>query len=73
MIPKPWYQSRTVWINVIVSVLVSLAFVLEGMTAGDLQTPVEVNPELAVLLLGVLNVILRFVTSKPIVMKLAIC
>lgn len=66
MIPKPWYQSRTVWINLAVTILMALVFVLEGMTAGDLHTPVTLNPELAVLLLGVLNVILRFLTSKPI-------
>ena len=61
MPPKPFYQSKTLWINVISLLLVVLAELAReqyGLSESWLG--------LVALLTPVLNVVLRFVTSQPI-------
>ena len=61
---KPWYESNTVWLTVASCVLlVATLFVGGGQYASMLPPNVVEWIGVGV---GVLNVILRFVTSSPI-------
>ena len=58
---KPWYQSKTVWVN--------LAAIMSGITPLVLHFEGLVSPltYAAVLtILGCINVVLRVVTTEPI-------
>lgn len=59
---KPWYTSKTLWFNVIMTILDVLA-VLQG--SALLENQPEVLAGLSALH-GAGNVALRFVTTKPI-------
>lgn len=54
----PWYASRTLWVNAIAIV----GMVLQGVTGHVL-----ISMELQATILGVINMILRVITKKPIV------
>lgn len=59
---KKWYTSKTFWVNAIASVIGTLAYV-----AG--KEFITSNPSLMAAVVaaqGALNVLLRFVTWKPI-------
>ncbi len=57
MEPKLWYTSKTIWVNAIA--------IVGGFVAKKMG--IEISPEFAVSLLGVINAILRFITKKEIV------
>ena len=62
VVAKPWYASKTVWVNLLTTVVG-----LVGFLAGS--DWIAQNPALVAALgsaLGVLNVILRLVTGKAI-------
>ena len=64
MPPKPFYQSKTLWINVISLLLVVLAELAReqyGLSESWLG--------LVALLTPVLNVVLRFITPHPIALR----
>lgn len=57
---KPWYYSKTMWVNILTVVAALLAYL-----AGP-DFPVPLTDEVlkgAVAVLGVINVVLRLVTS----------
>lgn len=54
---KPWYVSKTVWVNLLVFALSLLAAV-----SGEAW----VNFEYVTIATAVVNVLLRFITSDPI-------
>jgi len=59
---KPWYLSKTVWVNLVSTTLGVMAY----LSGSDL---VSQNPGLVAALVaaqGVLNVILRLVTIVPV-------
>ena len=60
---KPWWQSKTIWANVITLVV----SVLTMLAANDL---IKQYPDVAVIITGVaipiLNTILRLITAQPI-------
>jgi hypothetical protein len=58
---KRWWTSKTVWANVLVVVLGVLQTVQEWLSAGDVS-PAGVT----LLLIGLTNVFLRFVTTEGI-------
>lgn len=60
--PKPWYESKTVWLNFVAAFLAAL----EG-TTGALQ-PILGEHAMAVIatLLPPLNIALRTVTNQPL-------
>lgn len=58
---KPWYQSRTIWVNVL-SLIIALAALFAGDTLG---LPPDVV-KYATIVLAVANVVLRTVTSEAI-------
>lgn len=53
---KPWYQSKTVWVNAIAAV----AFVIQAFAGFP------VSPAVEGLVLGVVNIALRAITKKPL-------
>jgi hypothetical protein len=55
---KPWYASKAIWINVL-----TVAWFFIGPLVGMPSLP----PDLLVGILGVINILLRFVTKQPIV------
>lgn len=57
MNPKAWYTSKTLWINVIAIV---------AMGAQTINASYIVSPEIQAGLLGLVNLILRAITSAPI-------
>ncbi len=57
---KPWYLSKTIWFNVIT---VSLGII--GQVSGIF--PISDHPKLYASVIAVGNIILRFLTEKPIV------
>ncbi len=62
VVAKPWYASKTVWINIVSTVVGVLGYVAGADWIAQ-------NPALVAALtsaVGVLNVILRLVTGKPI-------
>ena len=54
---KPWYLSKTVWVNLLIFVLSLLA---------ALGSEPSINFEYVTIATAVVNVLLRFVTSDPI-------
>jgi hypothetical protein len=57
---KPWYQSRTLWANVLIVVL-ALA-----KHFGVDQDGATVDVETVAAVIGAANVVLRLVTKKPL-------
>lgn len=53
---KSWYESKTLWVNLIGAVGV--------FTASKLGF--VISPEMTVSILAALNIFLRFITKKPI-------
>lgn len=60
--PKKAWQSRTVWINLIMAVVAILP--VEG-----LQVFFETNNEAIPLFFAAVNMVLRLITKEPIVIK----
>ena len=56
---KPWYKSKTVWINVLSLVAMILATVAQWPEMN------EIAPQI-VYALAIVNVLLRFVTSESL-------
>jgi len=53
---KKWYESKTLWVNII-----SIIGIFTASKSG-----VEMSPEMVTTVLGVINMVLRFVTKKEI-------
>ena len=58
---KKWYMSKTLWANG----LMVLAAVLEAAGVTNVLTP-EVQAEVIAVVMGVVNMVLRFVTTEPV-------
>jgi len=56
---KKWYQSKTIWTNVIMGALAVISQVSNVF-------PIASHPQAWVLTTSVLNIILRLITSQPI-------
>ena len=57
MLPKHWWKSKTLWLNVI-AVLI--------LIVQSIQQEPWVKPEYQVLALAILNGIMRFLTKTPV-------
>lgn len=53
---KLWYTSKTLWVNVL-----SVVGIVLANTVG-----IEISDEMAVTILGVVNMILRLITKQPV-------
>jgi len=61
---KAWYKSKTVWVNVITLALGIIGvFIASG---GDVGIPPQVIAVLVGLVVPILNVVLRFITTEAI-------
>ena len=60
MASKPWYASRTVWLNVVAGVTLLGAYL-----TGDIDKH-EALYQFGTMILALLNVILRLRTNQPI-------
>lgn len=58
---KPFWQSRTLWVNVIAGVAT-----VAGVFKLDLGLTPEVQAELATGILAVVNIVLRFTTKTAV-------
>lgn len=58
---KNWYESKTLWANG----LMVLASVMEIMGVTNVLTP-DVQAEVVGVIMGVVNVVLRFMTSESV-------
>ena len=56
---KAWWQSKTIWVNVIGFIGV----IASGLGGGEMS---PLTAEFAIGVLTAINVALRFITSKPI-------
>jgi len=58
---KKWYESKTIWIGLITLIYGILKYV--GIDIGEL------TPEAMSTILGIVMIILRIVTNKPVELK----
>jgi hypothetical protein len=61
---KVWYQSKTIWVNALVIAGVIAEFLLDQQQMGLL--PFTLNPAWITMVLGIVNIILRFVSDRPV-------
>ena len=55
--PKHWWKSKTLWLNIIGAILA----IVQGLSGNA-----WIKPEYQVLILTLGNTILRFITTQPI-------
>jgi len=53
---KPWYMSRTLWVNIIAIVVL----------VAQMQFGFEVDEEAELAILAVINLIMRIITKQPL-------
>lgn len=58
---KKWYTSKTIWFNVIFTVLTILSNSLPA-----LQSQFQITPEVYAMISGFVNIVLRAITASPI-------
>lgn len=62
--PKPWYESKTLWVNIVSVIVVALGLVAEN--AGVLSLSAQAVAVIGIII-AVLNAGLRvFATSQPV-------
>ena len=59
---KPWYQSKTIWVGIIQVLCAIGLLVADFLQVGDFTAPAFV-----LLAVGILTIVLRFLTEQPIV------
>lgn len=62
--PKPWWESKTHWINGLTVAAIVLSFVIDMQMTDGL--PFNLDPRWITLGLGIVNIILRSVTNQPV-------
>jgi len=62
---KPWYQSRTVWANIIAIVFGAVASLAQEVHGGPVIDP-GLQGTIAVVALAVINLIMRKITGQPL-------
>jgi len=61
---KPWWKSKTMWVSIIT--------IVAGAFSGLVDQNLVTNPKIVSVILtvvGILNLVLRMVTSTPVVAK----
>lgn len=61
---KPFWESRTLWVNGLTVIAMILAFLIDAQSANGL--PFDLDARWIALALGIVNIILRSVTSQPV-------
>lgn len=60
MEPKPWYKSKTIWLNVVTVLIVALTAISREMSLTAVQL------EIIAVVVAVLNIALRVITDRPV-------
>lgn len=63
---KPWYTSKTAVVNLLLMIIGLALYVGQGIQTGELKPPWAIDEATLTFWLGVLNFILRWVTTQPI-------
>lgn len=59
---KPWYMSKTLWVNALMLIL--------SMVQSDMVLSLNiVSPEVIAVIITAVNFILRFLTTQPVTAK----
>lgn len=61
---KPWYQSRTIWINAAVVVLGLVMYVLNGVQTGEVA--LDLDADTVAMLMGIIGIVLRSLTNQAV-------
>lgn len=61
---KSWYQSRTIWFNVVGPIVEIAAYVVNNWMSLGIQDDTILQAAIAIQAIG--NILLRFQTSQPI-------
>lgn len=61
---KPWYQSRTIWINAAVVVLGLVMYVLNGVQTGEVA--LDLDADTVAMLMGIIGIVLRSLTNRAV-------
>lgn len=61
---KPWWRSKTILYNIGTIILAILGFLMVTEAAGGL--PFHLDARWLVLISGIVNILLRFVSSVPV-------
>lgn len=61
---KPFWQSKTIWINALTILGAFLLFLMGSSEAGQLPFPLDLR--WVVFIQGVINLALRFLTTAPV-------
>lgn len=67
MEPKPWYASKTLWVNLI-SLAVTVLTMLAVYVFPDGTTLPPEGVKVMLIIVNVLNIGLRFITNQPLVL-----
>lgn len=63
---KSALKSKTLWVNWTIFVLTCVVLILDAVTNGAVTLPVQVDGAVIALVLSLLNVVLRYLTTEPI-------
>ena len=58
---KPWYQSKTIWVNVLMFILT--------LAQSDLFLSFNLDPKIIAAVIGGVNFVLRLITTTPVTAK----
>jgi hypothetical protein len=61
---KPFWESKTMWINILTVAAMILSFVVDTQMDGGL--PLDLDPRWVAMALGIINIILRAVTNQGV-------
>ena len=63
---KPWYQSRTVWANLVVATITFVVAVAQNVSGKTIPVEPAVQLVIVTVALAGINLILRRITGQPI-------
>lgn len=61
---KPWWQSKTLWINGLTILAALIAMLIDMQAAGDL--PFDLDGEWVAFVLAMVNFVMRWMTGQPL-------
>lgn len=62
---KPFFKSKTLWVNIVAIVVI----ILESVAANQGVITDILSPEMATIILAGINIVLRTITKVPVTIK----